>query len=527
MRIRQSIEVKCIHQKNCFLTVLLFAFFSLLLLASGSNQTFARTDALRNLDAYVEKAIKDWEVPGLAIAIVQDDSLIYAKGYGVRELGKEAKVDKYTLFAVASNTKAFTAALIGMLVEEDKISWDDRAADYLREFQMYDPYVTREIAIRDLLTHRSGLPTYGGDHLWIGSTLSREEIISRLRYLRPTASFRTKFQYQNLMFLVAGQIIPEISGKSWDESIKERLFKPLGMNQSNISIRELKKMANVATPHEAVKGKIVPIVYDNVDSVAPAGGINSNVVEMSRWMRLNLNNGTFEGKQILSPEIMREMHSIQFPLRVSPSREKEFGTRFAGYGLGWGISDYKGHKMISHGGGLSGMISYQALIPEKNLGVIVCTNFAPNNLASALTYKILDGLLGEPERDWSAEFLKRKKEAAEKKKKDEEELQIKRVKGTRPFLKLKEYTGKYFDKLSGEAEVRIEDNRLVFDYNPRHVGDLEHWHYDTFRVHWRHPIFDMPEKSFLTFYLDEAGKAAKLKVTFYDPIYFKRSAEAE
>jgi len=491
--------------------------------------TAQTTDAtLRGLDEYIEKARQDWEIPGVAVGIVKDDALIFAKGYGVREIGKKAKVDEHTLFAVASNTKAFTASMLGMLVDEDKLEWDDRVIDYIDDLQLYDPYVTREISVRDLLTHRSGLPTFGGDHLWIGAPEnSREEIMARLRFLKPTAPFRTRYQYQNLMFMVAGQIIPEITGKSWDDFIRERIFEPLGMNESNSSILVLPEEDNVATPHEVVDGKHVPIAYDNVNGIAPAGGINSNVVDMAQWMRLHLGGGVYEGRQILSHEVIRDAHSIQFPLPVSDFNEDHFGTRFSGYGLGWSISDYRGYKMISHGGGLSGMISLQTLIPEKSLGVIVLTNFAPNSLTRAVTYRILDAFLGEPEQDWSGVYLERRKQAEIREQKNEEELLAQRVKGTRPSLPMKDYAGRYFDELSGEAEVRMENGNLVFDYNPRHIGDLEHWHHDTFRVTWRHPIFDMAPKSFLTFYLDERGKVATLRIHFYDPIYFQHVTEKE
>ncbi len=504
------------------ITPLILILFFLLL---SIIPTYPQVDPLHKLDPYVEKAMKDWQVPGLAISIVKDDSLIFAKGYGVRELGQEDKVDEHTIFAVASNTKAFTAALLGMLVDEGKINWDDHVVDYMRDFQMYDPYVTREIRIRDLLTHRSGLPTFGGDHLWIGSTRSRDEIISRIRYLKPTLPFRTKFQYQNLMFLVAGELIPKLTEQSWDDAINERIFKPLGMVESITTMKELKQKENVATPHEIVEGKVAPVEYDFTDNTAPAGAIKSNVVDMAQWMRLNLNGGVYKGKKILIPKVIKEMHTIQFPLPISSFSEEKLGTRFAGYGLGWSIYDYKGRKIISHGGGLSGMISYQVLVPEEKLGVIVLTNFAPNSLPRVLTYRILDAFFGEPEQDWNIIYLEQKKKADEKKKKAEKELQEKRAQKTKPSLKLEEYAGKYFDDLSGEAEVRLENDKIVFDYNPRHIGDLEHWHHNTFRVIWQNPIFDMSPKSFLTFYLDEKGKVEKLKVTFYDPIYFSKLSE--
>ncbi|MFQ6113550.1 MAG: serine hydrolase [bacterium] len=487
----------------------------------------AQIPDLKHLDTYIEESRREWEIPGVAVAIVKDDSIIFARGYGVRELGKKEKVDAHTIFAVASNTKAFTAALLGMLVEEGKISWDDRVTDYLREFQLYDPYVTREITIRDLLTHRSGLPRFGGDHLWIGSSKSRAEILHRIRYLQPNAPFRAKYQYQNIMFVAAGQIIPAVTGTSWDEFIEQRIFVPLGMSESCTSVRDLRNRKNVATPHEVVGGKLLPIEYDNVDNVAPAGAVNSNVVEMAQWMRLNLNQGVYNGKQILSQQIIREMQSVQMPIPISTSREKMFGTHFLGYGFGWLLFDYKGHKVVSHSGGLSGMISLQTLIPDENLGVIILTNFAPHSLTRALTYRIIDAFLGEPERDWSAEYLVRRKKARERQRKAEMELQTSRIKGTKPSLKLEEYAGKYFDELSGEAEVKLENGHLLFYYNPRYIGDLEHWHYDTFRVAWRHPIYDMPGKTFLTFYLDEKGQVSEFKTSFYDPIYFKRVRQGE
>jgi CubicO group peptidase (beta-lactamase class C family) len=503
--------------------LILILFFLLL----NITPIHAQVDPLHNLDPYVQQAMKEWQVPGVAIGIVKDDSLIFARGYGVKELGKEAKVDEHTIFAVASNTKAFTAALLGMLVDEGKINWDDYVVNYMKDFQMYDPYITREINIKDLLTHRSGLPTFGGDHLWIGSEQSREDIIARIRYLEPTAPFRTKFQYQNLMFLVAGQLIPKITGQNWDDVIKERIFKPLGMVESMTTMAELKEKENVAAPHEIVGGKVAPVEYDYTDNTAPAGAIKSNVLDMAQWMRFNLSSGVYKGKQILSQKVMREMHTVQFPLPISSFSEEKLGTRFAGYGLGWSIYDYKGRKIISHGGGLSGMISYQVLVPEEKLGVIVVTNFAPNSLPRVLTYRILDAFFGEPEQDWNVIYLEQKKKEDEKKQKAEQELQEKRAQKTKPSLKLEEYAGKYFDVLSGEAEVRLENDKLVFDYNPRHIGDLEHWHHDTFRVIWRNPIYDMAPKSFLTFYLDENGEVEKLKVTFYDPIYFKKLPATE
>jgi hypothetical protein len=281
-------------------------------------------------------------------------------------------------------------------------------------------------------------------------------------------------------------------------------------------------MENVATPHEVVRGKRVPIPYDFMDHVAPAGSINSNVIDMAQWMRMHLGKGLFQDQRILRADTVWEMQAMQIPISISRERKERMGTCFSGYGLGWGISDHLGHKLVTHGGGLSGMISYQALVPEKRLGVIVLTNFAPHNLARALVYWVLDAFLAKSKRDWSKEYLELAFEDKKRAEAAEEKLEAGRIQNTRPSLDLIEYTGKYLDDLSGETEIVMEGDRLVFEYNPRHVGDLEHWHFDTFRVLWRHPIYDMAQKSFLTFFLDETGKVAELEVTFYDPIRFRR-----
>ncbi|MCB0316977.1 MAG: DUF3471 domain-containing protein, partial [Calditrichaeota bacterium] len=244
--------------------------------------------------------------------------------------------------------------------------------------------------------------------------------------------------------------------------------------------------------------------------------------DMAQWMRFNLNEGSIDGQQLLDKDIMWEMHSLQMPEPLS-RRSADFQDRqFYGYGLGWSLSDYHGRKIISHGGGMSGMISLQTLVPSEKLGIMIMTNFAPNSPTRALAYRIIDSFLGAPERDWSQEYLEWGKQARERSKEREKALQDTRISGTRPSLGLPAYTGTYQDDLSGPATVRLEKGQLYFDYNLRHRGRLEHWHYDTFRVIWDNPIFDMPDKAFLTFYLDEDGNVEKLKVSFYDPLYFYR-----
>jgi CubicO group peptidase (beta-lactamase class C family) len=475
------------------------------------------------LDTWIENLLQDWPTPGLAVGIVHGDSLVFARGYGVREIGSAAPVDEHTRFAIASNSKAFTAAILGMLVEEEKLGWDDRVIDHLPDYQMWDPWVTRDIRVRDLLTHRSGLATFGGDHLWIGATNGREEIISRIRYMEPAGPFRASYHYQNLMFLVAGQVVPAVTGLSWDEMVAARIFEPLGMSHSNTSVRDLAGIDNVAMPHEVVLGELRAVEYDNVDGVAPAVAINSNVVDMARWMRANLRQGEFEGRQVFSTATAREMQRIQYPLEVSAWAAENLGRRFNGYGLGWFVSDYKGRKVVSHSGGLTGMISLQTLLPEEGLGVIVLTNYAPSAPTSAITNRIIDAYLGEPELDWNEISLGFRRQGEERMRREEERLQASRIAGTGPSLPLEAYTGTYTEAVSGGTRVRLEDGHLVFDYNPRHLGDLEHWHHDVFRATWRHPIFDMAARSFVGFQLNEKGEVTGLEVTFYDPIHFAKT----
>ncbi len=475
------------------------------------------------IDAGIEAMLADWTTPGVAVAVVQGDSIVFARGYGVRRLGEPGRVGPETRFAVASNTKAFTAALLAQLQEQGELSGDDRVIDHLPDFRMHDPWITQEIQIQDLLTHRNGLPTFGGDHLWIGQNLPRAEVVRRIRWLEPAGSFRASFHYQNLMYLVAGQVAAAAAGQNWDLLMQERILGPLGMTGSSTTLAALEGIEDVASAHETVDGELMPVEYDDVRGVAPAAALNSNVLDMSQWMRANLNGGEVDGTRIFSERAARAMQAVQYPLGVSPWNEANLGQRFSGYGFGWFIGEYRGRKVVTHSGGLTGMISLQTLLPEEGIGIVVLTNYAPSAPTRAITYTILDALLGEPARDWNSVYRGFVEQGEQRRARAEEELQASRIPDTTPSLPLESYVGSYEDELSGPAQVRVEDGHLVFDYNPRHLGDLEHWNHDVFRVHWRHPIFDMQPMTFLQFELDRDGAVESLTVTFYDPIEFDRA----
>ena len=504
-----------------FQTMLRFALFFLLLfiapLSSAAQSTEA--DRLKQIDEYANRVMKDWRVPGFAMAIIKDDAVIFAKGYGVRKLGEATPVDERTLFAIASNTKAFTAAALAVLVDEGKIKWDDPATKYLPGFQLYDPYVTRELTVRDLISHRSGLATFGGDLLWYDSTYGRDEILRRIRYLKPTSSFRSKYGYQNIMFLAAGQIVAAVSGKSWDDFIRERFLNPLGMTTTNTSITAFKSTDNIASPHNELDGRLRVVRYSNVDGVGPAAAINSNVAEMAQWIRLQLGRGKYNGKQFFSPAVAREMWSPQTIIPISEGAEKFNPTRhFNTYGLGWFLSDYQGRKVVSHGGGLDGMISQVAMMPEENLGVVVLSN-SETPLPSIMVNKIFDTFLGVPQRDWSAEFLARSNQAKAEGAAEEKKLEDERAKNTKPSLALEQYAGTYTGAMYGDAKVTSENNRLVIRLvaSPNFVGDLEHWQYDTFRVKWRDSVSYPFPKGFVTFTLNAKGKVEEMKIDVPNP----------
>ena len=484
----------------------------------GQSRT---TDArLKEIDEYSARAGVAWKVPGFAIAIVKDDRVVFAKGYGVLELDKAPAVDENTLFAIASNSKAFTAAALAILVDEGKVKWDDKVTKYLPSFELYDPYVTRELTIRDLLSHRSGLATFGGDLLWYESEYSRDEILRRIRFLKPTSSFRSRFGYQNILFLAAGEVVAKVSGKSWDEFVKERFFAPLAMNRTVTSHADLLSSSNVAMPHNEVDGKTRAIRYGKVDNVGAAGGIKSSVADMAQWLRLQLGRGTYEGRKLFSATASRQMWTPHTVFSgISEQAEKFNPTRhFNLYGLGWILSDYHGRLLVSHGGGLDGMTSQLALMPEERLGVVVLTN-SETPLSTILGNKVFDLFLGVPTRDWNSEFLTRVKDNEAARKEADRKRELSRVPQTKLSLPLTAYAGTYSGEMFGDARVTEEEGKLVMRFlpSPFFVGDLEHWHFDTFRVKWRESVVYPFPRGFVTFTLNAQGRVDEMKVDVPNP----------
>lgn len=486
--------------------------FVLGLLVLSAAPARALQDPLAGLDAYIEAGMRAWNVPGLAIAVVKDDSVIFARGYGVREVGKPDKVDPHTIFAIGSSTKPITAAAVAMLVDAGSIAWDDPATRYLPRLQLSDPYVTRELTVLDLLTHRSGLPR--GDLMWIAGEFDREELLHRVRFLEPAWSFRSRFGYQNLMYLAAGEVIPAVTGLSWDEFVRARIFAPLGMSRSSTTIRALEGQTNVAVPHAEIEGTVRPVRWRDAGNVGPAGSVNSSVLDMAQWIRMNLNEGSHRGRALLEPGTVQAMFSPQTVVR----REGGWATmapesRFMAYGIGWFLNDHRGRKVVQHGGNLDGMHALVGMIPDERLGVVILTNLNPHNLTYALMYRIFDAYLGAEPVDWSARMLAARDSLRARQRARAAEAARARAAGTRPSLPLDAYVGRYADRVNGDIVVIREGDSLVLRWGPRQDADLNHWHHDTFEAVWRDPGFlSIFGRSQVTFTLDVRGRVDRVAI---------------
>jgi CubicO group peptidase (beta-lactamase class C family) len=475
-----------------------------------------------DLDDYVARAMKTFDVPGMAVAIVKDGKVVVSKGYGVRKLGEAAPVDQNSLFGIGSNTKAFTAAALATMVDDGKIAWDDPVYERLKGFEMYDPYVSKEMRIRDLLCHRSGLGLGEGDLMfWPHTTFTRDEVVERLRFLKPATSFRTTYAYNNLMFVTAGQVVAEVSGKSWDDYLREKIFLPLGMNSTNTSTNAFREGENWARPHSKVEGRLQTIPLENLDNAGPAGSINSSVADMSKWLLLQLNHGEIPGTgaRIFSEKSSHEMWAQQMivPIGEAPPELKALQAQFAGYGMGWALRDYKGRKLIGHSGGVAGFVTRVMLVPQENLGVVILTNAEESGAFQSVLFHILDSFLGGPTQDYILAFKaledKSQKEAGETMAKASQA----RAADSKPSLALEKYSGDYSDPWYGKVTIRQENGGLVLNFERTRKGlaDLQHWQYDTFKAHWRDRTV---EDAFVTFSLKPDGSIDHFTMVAVSPL---------
>ncbi len=468
------------------------------------------------LDAYVDSVMRAFLVPGLALAVVKDGKVLLAKGYGVRKLGEAAPVDARTRFGIASNTKVFTATALGLLVEEGKLAWDQPVIRYLPWFAMYDPYVTRELTIRDLLVHRSGLGLGAGDLLWWpASTYDRKEVARRLRYIKPATSFRSAYAYDNVLYSVAGEVIEAVSGQSWEDFVAQRILAKVGMTGSNARHSDAGQGDDVAQPHAKVEGRVRPVTPFASDNVNPAGGINSSAEDMAKWLMVQLDSGrTADGSRLFSPRVTRELWSIVTPIPAGEPAPELAALRanFNGYGLGLGVRDYRGRKMLTHTGGLPGLVSRVTMLPELRLGVVVLTNAESTTAFTVITNRIVDHFLAAPPLDYLG-LAKRQEAAAEAGLAAQaKERSARRDSTSKPSLTLGQYAGAYSDAWYGEVTLAVENGKLVmrFSHSPDLTGDLEHWQYDSFIVRWRNR--ELRADAFVTFSLNPDGTIERARM---------------
>jgi CubicO group peptidase (beta-lactamase class C family) len=490
-------------------------------LLCGSPAAIAQTGPPPGLDDCVESIRSTFDVPGIGLAIVRDGRVVLARGYGVRTLGKPGRVDGNTLFGIASNTKAFTATAIGLLVEEGKLEWDAPVIRYLPWFRLSDPYVTREVTVRDLLVHRSGLGLGAGDLLWWpASTYNRKEIAHRLSSIPLATSFRSAYAYDNVLYLVAGEVIEAVSGQSWEDFISKRILVPLGMQRTTVRHSAAGGGDNAAMPHARINGTVRPVEAFTSDNTNPAGGINSSAAEMARWLIVQLDSGrTAAGTRLFSPRTTRELWTLVTPIRIGdpPPALAALRPNFRGYGLGFDLHDYRGMKVVQHTGVLPGYVSEVTMIPELKLGVAVLTNQESGEAFSALTLTILDYYLGAPPVDWKEAFRRTASSRDSVIASSVHRASAKRDTASRLSLPLEKYAGTYEDPWYGGVEVRYANGGLTmrFGHTASLEGEMEHWQYDTFLVRWKDP--ELRADAFVTFSLNPDGSIERVRMKAASP----------
>lgn len=470
--------------------------------AEAAARIAVAIDKIRHLADSLRQLVK---VPGLGFGIVKDGKVLLAEGFGYKNLESKAPVTAKTQFAIGSSSKAFTTMCLGMLSDEGKLDWKKPVVEYMPDFKLYDEFASKEMTARDLVIHNSGLPRH--DFLWYGSSLSRQEMYQRLQYLEPSESFRTTFQYQNLMYMTAGILVEKLSGKTWEAFVKEHIFQPLGMGNSNLSVIDMQKAPDYALPYQKTKQEeIKKMNFRNIDAVGPAGSINSSVEDMLKWVQLQLDPGKVGGRELIGKNEVLSMHSPHFivsgPLAA---RLNTFGVQDPNYGLGWFTYTYRGTRIVQHGGNIDGFSALVFLVPEENLGMVLLTNLNGNSLGSILAHTSTDLFIGREPNDWYANIYGKDKKEEEDEKKEPEK---KRVEGTQPHLALAAYAGTYNHPGYGDMEIALENDQLVLKYNGIHIP-LSHWHYETFAG----KIEDLDIDSKATFYINQDGKIESLSTS--------------
>tara|TARA_R100001143_G_C3360467_1_gene135159 strand:- start:8618 stop:10165 length:1548 start_codon:yes stop_codon:yes gene_type:complete len=478
----------------------------ILTLFISSSTLFAQDIVPENFESWIEEGMEKWGIPGMAIAIVKDGEIAYSKGFGVKKLGEDGLINEHTQFGIASVSKHITAMSVGLMVEQGLINWNDPVRDILPWFELSDPFATANVTIHDLLTHQVGVGRILGNRLQFMTDRSRYELIHRMRHHTFEEPFRSQYVYSNVMYTLAGEIAAAVSGRDWDDLVANRFFERMEMTRTNTSINDLDE-TNAAWPHQYINGEVVPIQRRNWDIAAPAGGVNSTVSDMAKWMLMQLNEGLYEGNRILSEEVMRDIQTPKVSLNSTNANAPQNS-----YGYGYRITDFRGFRILSHGGATDGMNTNYMLMPQHNFGIIIMTNTF-NNFLDAVGYQVIDHMLGATDRDWAELYYESYSNQFETTTELREQFESTRISGTVPTHHLQDYVGRYINDLYDTARIGLEDDKLIltiFDDEDL-TAELEHWHHNTFRMIWNNPA---QREEFLQFHMDYEGKINRLEIRF-------------
>ena len=427
-----------------------------------------------SLDTYINRAMTLWRIPGVAVCVVKDNQVVLMKGYGIKEMGLNERVDENTLFMIGSNTKAFTATALAMLANEDKLSLDDKVTKYFPWFKLDDKTAGEMATVRDLLCHRLGLKTFQGDFTFYNSDLTRLQITQKMSQLKAAYPFRTKWGYTNSAFLTAGEIIPRVSGKSWEDYLKQNIFAPLGMSNTLALTAEMPKSLNRTVPHTFIDERLSPVPYGQLDNMAPAMSISSSVNDMSKWVMMLLNNGKIGVKQVIPAAAIAATRAPQDV--VGTARRLNGQINYSLYGLGWQLEDYAGHNMVMHDGGVTGYVSSVTLVPDEHLGIIVLTNTDQNEFYEALKWELVDVFLKQPFRNYSEQYLARAKNEKALQQQMDKKLRDSVALNLQPAPFVSNYTGTYQNELYGNVSITRglnNDLEMRFEHHPRMFVKLQ------------------------------------------------------
>lgn len=515
LKINGSLRGKCKRFNNISIKINIYIMrhfnkhlINFLFLFVSSAVIFAQQTLPKNIDQFIENGRTDWQIPGMAVGVVKDGKVVYAQGFGEKQLGSDEKVDANTVFSIASVSKNITAAALAILVDRGTITWDDQITHHIPWFQMKDAYVTQQITLRDALTHQTGLGRILGNRLQFMTQSSRDEVLQRVRYMDLEKPFRSSYVYNNVMYSLAGQIIEYTDGRTWDDFLQQELFQPLEMTRTTTTLAALQKQDNIAYPHQEIEGKVVPINRRNWDNAGPAGGVNSTVNDLNQWMLMQLGtSGSLANKTIISAKQMNEIHKPQV---ITPSNNAL--NPQASYGLGWNILDYQGKRVWTHGGATDGFNTFMYLVPEIELGIVVVTNTF-NNFGTAISYQVMDAFMGGNTKDWNTHYFNQYKNYFNAVQNERNKIDESRVKNSSPSLDLSKYVGVYESKAYGKVEVMLQGKELILRFwdDKNLEAKLEHWHYDTFRAVWNNIAL---REEFMQFHLNKKGHVEALDFEF-------------